>query len=129
MQHIKKNRDPKWEEEFHFVCEEPPINEKLHVEVYSKPSKVAILSSKVRHIGSPRKWHWILLTFSCFYLTIVILSIRTKLCFSYFQFYHHRTEFTGKLTDFIHHVFINEVNGVDTAKIGSMILFFFIFYF
>nr|CAD1840745.1 unnamed protein product [Ananas comosus var. bracteatus] len=43
---IKKNRDPKWEEEFHFVCEEPPINEKLHVEVYSKPSKVAILSSK-----------------------------------------------------------------------------------
>eukprot|EP01018_Ginkgo_biloba_P023876 Gb_12878 [translate_table: standard] len=33
---IKKNRDPRWEQVFQFVLEEPPINEKLHVEVISK---------------------------------------------------------------------------------------------
>lgn len=42
MQHIKKNRDPRWEEEFQFVCEEPPINDKMRVEVFSQPSRIGI---------------------------------------------------------------------------------------
>ncbi|KAK4401399.1 Synaptotagmin-2 [Sesamum angolense] len=29
---IKKNRDPRWEEEFTFMLEEPPLKDKLHVE-------------------------------------------------------------------------------------------------
>ncbi|KAF7066972.1 hypothetical protein CFC21_072889 [Triticum aestivum] len=37
---IKKNRDPRWEDEFEFACEEPPTNDKLHVEVLSKPGKI-----------------------------------------------------------------------------------------
>ena len=51
MQHIKKDRDPRWEEEFQFVCEEPPTNDKMQIEVMSRPpsigihSKVAILFS------------------------------------------------------------------------------------
>lgn len=51
VQHIKKNRDPRWEEEFQFMCEEPPTNEKMQIEVMSRPpsigihSKVAILIS------------------------------------------------------------------------------------
>ncbi|OAY77707.1 Synaptotagmin-1 [Ananas comosus] len=44
--HIKKNRDPRWEEEFQFVCEEPPINDKIHVEVLSRPPNKGIIHSK-----------------------------------------------------------------------------------
>ncbi|KAJ7517982.1 hypothetical protein O6H91_21G048700 [Diphasiastrum complanatum] len=33
---IKKNRDPRWEAEFEFTCEEPPVNDRLHVEVLSR---------------------------------------------------------------------------------------------
>ncbi|WOK94686.1 synaptotagmin-2 [Canna indica] len=39
---IKKNRNPRWEEEFHFVCEEPPVKDKLHVEVLSKAPSISI---------------------------------------------------------------------------------------
>ncbi|WOL18882.1 synaptotagmin-2 [Canna indica] len=40
--HIKKNRDPRWEEEFQFVCEEPPVNDKMQVEVFSKAPSIGI---------------------------------------------------------------------------------------
>ncbi|ONK80535.1 uncharacterized protein A4U43_C01F18910 [Asparagus officinalis] len=40
--HIKKNRDPRWEDEFQFVCEEPPVNEKMHIEVLSKAPSIGI---------------------------------------------------------------------------------------
>uniref|UniRef100_A0A0E0N465 Synaptotagmin n=1 Tax=Oryza rufipogon TaxID=4529 RepID=A0A0E0N465_ORYRU len=43
---IKKNRDPRWEEEIEFVCEEPPANDKLHVEVLSKPPKKGLIHGK-----------------------------------------------------------------------------------
>ncbi|KAK7341382.1 hypothetical protein VNO80_24311 [Phaseolus coccineus] len=36
---IKKNRDPRWEDEFHFTVEEPPTNDRLHVEVISTSSR------------------------------------------------------------------------------------------
>ncbi|KAJ6346190.1 hypothetical protein OIU78_008760 [Salix suchowensis] len=38
-----KNRDPRWEEEFHFTLEEPPTNKKLHVEVVSTSSGIDLL--------------------------------------------------------------------------------------
>ncbi|KAG6518782.1 hypothetical protein ZIOFF_022263 [Zingiber officinale] len=41
---IKKNRDPRWDEEFQFVCEEPPTNDKMHVEVVSRPPSIGIHS-------------------------------------------------------------------------------------
>ncbi|KAL7237371.1 hypothetical protein ACSBR2_003626 [Camellia fascicularis] len=44
--HIKKNRDPRWEEEFHFMLDEPPINDKLHVEVESTSSRIGLLHPK-----------------------------------------------------------------------------------
>ncbi|CAI0557711.1 unnamed protein product [Linum tenue] len=37
---IKKCRDPRWEEEFQFMLEEPPTNEKLHVEVTSSSKRM-----------------------------------------------------------------------------------------
>ncbi|KMZ70318.1 putative Calcium lipid binding protein [Zostera marina] len=40
--HIKKNRDPRWEEEFEYVCEEPPTNHKMLFEVFSKPSTLGL---------------------------------------------------------------------------------------
>ncbi|ONM61284.1 Synaptotagmin-2 [Zea mays] len=43
---IKKNRDPRWEDEFEFVCEEPPVNDKLHVDVLSKASKKGLIHGK-----------------------------------------------------------------------------------
>ncbi|KAK7352025.1 hypothetical protein VNO80_17440 [Phaseolus coccineus] len=36
---MKKNRDPRWEEEFQFLVEEPPTGDKLHVEVVSTSSR------------------------------------------------------------------------------------------
>ncbi|KAF3434698.1 hypothetical protein FNV43_RR21783 [Rhamnella rubrinervis] len=44
--HVKKNRDPRWEEEFQFMVEEPPINDKLHVEVVSTSSRIGLLHPK-----------------------------------------------------------------------------------
>ncbi|KAL6213103.1 hypothetical protein ACLB2K_012550 [Fragaria x ananassa] len=44
--HLKKSRDPRWEEEFQFVLEEPPTNDKLHVEVVSNSSKLGLLHGK-----------------------------------------------------------------------------------
>ncbi|KAK7409763.1 hypothetical protein VNO78_00056 [Psophocarpus tetragonolobus] len=36
---IKKTRDPRWEEEFQFLVDEPPTKDKLHVEVVSTSSR------------------------------------------------------------------------------------------
>ncbi|KAK3003013.1 hypothetical protein RJ639_020070 [Escallonia herrerae] len=44
--HVKKNRDPRWEEEFTFMLDEPPINDKLHVEVASTSSRIGLLHPK-----------------------------------------------------------------------------------
>ncbi|KAF5207932.1 Synaptotagmin-2 [Thalictrum thalictroides] len=44
--HIKKNRDPRWEEEFTFMLEEPPTNDRMHVEVVSASSRMGILHPK-----------------------------------------------------------------------------------
>ncbi|KAJ8505208.1 hypothetical protein OPV22_006094 [Ensete ventricosum] len=44
---LKKNRDPRWEEEFQFMCEEPPTNDKMHVEVLSKPPSIGIHSKEM----------------------------------------------------------------------------------
>ncbi|PIA57369.1 hypothetical protein AQUCO_00600243v1 [Aquilegia coerulea] len=44
--HIKKNRDPRWEEEFTFMLEEPPTNDRMHVEVISASSRMGILHPK-----------------------------------------------------------------------------------
>ncbi|KAJ0025482.1 hypothetical protein Pint_09355 [Pistacia integerrima] len=43
---IKKNRDPRWEEEFQFMLEEPPTNDKLQVEVFSTSSRMGLLHPK-----------------------------------------------------------------------------------
>ncbi|XP_023512910.1 synaptotagmin-1-like isoform X1 [Cucurbita pepo subsp. pepo] len=43
---VKKNRDPRWEEEFHFALDEPPTNDKVHVEVVSTSSKIGLLHPK-----------------------------------------------------------------------------------
>ncbi|KAK7351924.1 hypothetical protein VNO77_11703 [Canavalia gladiata] len=36
---MKKNRDPRWEEEFQFMVEDPPTADRLHVEVVSTSSR------------------------------------------------------------------------------------------
>ncbi|XP_078173264.1 synaptotagmin-1-like isoform X2 [Carex rostrata] len=43
---MKKNRDPRWDKEFEFMCERPPINDRMHVEVLSKPPKKGLIYSK-----------------------------------------------------------------------------------
>ncbi|KAI4297761.1 hypothetical protein L6164_037629 [Bauhinia variegata] len=37
--HVKRNRDPRWEEEFQFMLEDTPTNDRLHVEVISTSSR------------------------------------------------------------------------------------------
>ena len=46
-QMIKKNRDPRWGEEFEFMLEEPPTDDRLHVEVISASSRIGLLHPKV----------------------------------------------------------------------------------
>ncbi|GAA0139336.1 membrane trafficking regulatory protein [Lithospermum erythrorhizon] len=43
---IKKNRDPRWDEEFQFMLEEPPTNERIHVEVVSTSKRIGLLHPK-----------------------------------------------------------------------------------
>ncbi|MED6180800.1 Synaptotagmin-2 [Stylosanthes scabra] len=44
--HVKKNRDPRWNEAFEFTLEEPPTNERLYIEVLSVSSKLGLLHPK-----------------------------------------------------------------------------------
>lgn len=53
MQHVKKNRDPRWDEEFQFMLEEPPVNDKIHVEVLSASSRIGLLHPKVYIMLAP----------------------------------------------------------------------------
>uniref|UniRef100_M4DJ01 Uncharacterized protein n=1 Tax=Brassica campestris TaxID=3711 RepID=M4DJ01_BRACM len=43
---VKKNREPRWDEDFQFPLDEPPINDKLHVEVISTSSRMGLIQSK-----------------------------------------------------------------------------------
>ncbi|KAG9132942.1 hypothetical protein Leryth_026886 [Lithospermum erythrorhizon] len=39
---IKKTRDPRWEEEFQFMLEDPPTNDRIHVEVVSSSFRMGL---------------------------------------------------------------------------------------
>lgn len=41
---IRKTRDPAWNEEFQFMLDEPPLHEKVHIEVMSKRTGVRFWS-------------------------------------------------------------------------------------
>ncbi|KAL2457825.1 Synaptotagmin-2 [Forsythia ovata] len=43
---VKKSRDPRWEEEFQFTLEEPPTNDRIHVEVVSTSSRMGLRHPK-----------------------------------------------------------------------------------
>eukprot|EP00268_Persea_americana_P046888 TRINITY_DN484_c0_g1_i3.p1 TRINITY_DN484_c0_g1~~TRINITY_DN484_c0_g1_i3.p1 ORF type:complete len:538 (+),score=108.62 TRINITY_DN484_c0_g1_i3:832-2445(+) len=45
--HVKKNRDPRWEHEFEYMLEEPPLNDKMHIEVVSKPPRIGLHSKEL----------------------------------------------------------------------------------
>lgn len=47
IQQVKKNRDPRWDEEFTFMLEEPPVKDRMHVEVLSTSSRIGLLHPKV----------------------------------------------------------------------------------
>nr|GMD08614.1 synaptotagmin-1-like [Ipomoea batatas] len=43
---VKKSRDPRWDEEFTFMLEKPPVDDKLHIEVVSTSMRIGILHPK-----------------------------------------------------------------------------------
>ncbi|CAL5343473.1 unnamed protein product [Camellia sinensis] len=43
---IKKTRDPLWNEEFQFMLEEPPVSDRIHIEVLSKRSRISFRSKE-----------------------------------------------------------------------------------
>ncbi|XP_016454561.1 synaptotagmin-3 isoform X1 [Nicotiana tabacum] len=43
---VKKTRDPQWCEEFHFMLEDPPVHEKIHLEVLSKRNGISFRSKE-----------------------------------------------------------------------------------
>ncbi|XP_022765384.1 synaptotagmin-3-like isoform X3 [Durio zibethinus] len=46
FQRIKRTHDPIWNEEFQFMLEKPPLNEKIHIEVMSKRSRISFRSKE-----------------------------------------------------------------------------------
>uniref|UniRef100_A0ABL6UHM2 C2 domain-containing protein n=1 Tax=Cannabis sativa TaxID=3483 RepID=A0ABL6UHM2_CANSA len=48
--YVKKNRDPRWDEEFQFPLDEPPTNDKLHVEVVSVSSRMGLLQEVLGYV-------------------------------------------------------------------------------
>ncbi|KVI05026.1 hypothetical protein Ccrd_016665, partial [Cynara cardunculus var. scolymus] len=44
---VKRSRDPKWNEEFQFMLDEPPINDKIHVQIMSKRSRMSFYSKEL----------------------------------------------------------------------------------
>ena len=44
LQMLKKTRHPRWNEEFQFMLEEPPLHEKIDIEVMSKRKTFSFLS-------------------------------------------------------------------------------------
>lgn len=49
MQSVKKSRNPRWEEEFQFMLEYVPTDDKLLVEVISASSRISLLHPKVKN--------------------------------------------------------------------------------
>ncbi|EXB61824.1 Extended synaptotagmin-2 [Morus notabilis] len=43
---IKRTRNPLWNDEFQFMLEEPPLHERIYVEVFSKRSRISFLSKE-----------------------------------------------------------------------------------
>ncbi|KAL6545933.1 hypothetical protein OROGR_009807 [Orobanche gracilis] len=43
---IKKNRDPRWGEEFTFMLEEAPVKDRIHAEVLSTSARIGLLHPK-----------------------------------------------------------------------------------
>ncbi|PPD69872.1 hypothetical protein GOBAR_DD33249 [Gossypium barbadense] len=41
-----KSRDPRWKEEFQFMVDEPPTNDKIHIEAFSTSSRIGLLHPK-----------------------------------------------------------------------------------
>lgn len=41
---IRKTHHPKWNEDFQFMLEEPPLNDKIHIEVMSKRTRFSFRS-------------------------------------------------------------------------------------
>jgi hypothetical protein len=61
VQHVKNNRDPRWEEEFTFMLDEPPrpTNNRLHVEVVSTSSRMGLLQSEEHKFTSQLLLFWL----------------------------------------------------------------------
>ncbi|KAI3695909.1 hypothetical protein L1987_78913 [Smallanthus sonchifolius] len=43
---IKRTRDPKWNEEFQFMLEEPPIQDKIHIQIMSRRTRMSFYSKE-----------------------------------------------------------------------------------
>ncbi|KAB1199637.1 Synaptotagmin-3 [Morella rubra] len=43
---VKRTRNPTWDEEFNFMLQEPPLNEKIHIEVFSKQTGMRFRSKE-----------------------------------------------------------------------------------
>ncbi|KAL6545345.1 hypothetical protein OROGR_009219 [Orobanche gracilis] len=43
---MRKTRNPIWNEEFHFLLEEPPLHEKIHIKVMSRRTSISLYSKE-----------------------------------------------------------------------------------
>nr|XP_043607386.1 synaptotagmin-3-like isoform X2 [Erigeron canadensis] len=48
---VKRTRDPRWNEEFQFMMDEPPTHDKIHVQIMSKRTRMSFFSKeKLGHV-------------------------------------------------------------------------------
>jgi hypothetical protein len=52
VQVIRKARDPRWNEEFQFVMDEAPVDEKIHIQVRSRRRGLLPFHNKVKRLAT-----------------------------------------------------------------------------
>lgn len=80
LQSVKKNRDPRWDEEFQFMLEEAPTNDRVHVEVVSTSKRMGLLHPKVNRISMSYMYLTLSFIFKDLIMTINIALWFLKWC-------------------------------------------------
>lgn len=108
----RKTRNPIWNEEFQFLLEEPPLQDKIHIKVMSKRTSLSF-HSKVRHRSHPFR--------RILFLSILALEV-VRLDFNLRGFIVSTQESLGhvdiNLADVVHNGRINQKYHLIDSKNG-----------
>jgi hypothetical protein len=105
---IKKTRDPRWNEEFQFTLDQPPLHELIRIEVMSKRTSFSFRSKVQKNIN--------------FFISIVVFSLLFLILVVVFFFFCTMKESLGhveiNLDDVVHNGRINQKYHLIDSKNG-----------